>query len=389
MINSFKLKNILSSFFLVLGLVFVFSCSADNNSNKFGFDRFNSYNREDDAGAQDDDLQDEGEDIQPCEDCIEFRSADEFSLGFRFMDKNLNLEYSSDKKNWNEWQFSNTNAYHLSSMPSSKGDDELYHFYVRGNNNLKITNGQSSSSTLHTNVVASKSTIKLECLGNIETLLDWQTVANGRHPQMGEKAFAYLFDSCQDLVSAPELLSTELSDGCYMGMFQFCSNLKKAPSILPAKNVAKKAYQFMFEECRELEDIPYIPASSADSNSNNPFEKMFESCDKIVISETETADCKVPFVVEVDMIAIKSSESTGGALSLKKNKVYYKKTSFGDQEINVDDYKDSTNPQTEPSNPNPSPKPSVATSSTVPIKAKVKTGKPKLQTGVRVSVPKK
>jgi len=63
------------------------------------------------------------------------------------------------------------------------------------------------------------------CKGNIESLLDYKADSRGEHPPMGYYCFAFMFQDCTALVSAPELPATVLSDYCYACMFMGCKNL--------------------------------------------------------------------------------------------------------------------------------------------------------------------
>lgn len=65
-----------------------------------------------------------------------------------------------------------------------------------------------------------------------------------------------MFNSCTSLIEAPELPATELVEHCYSFMFSHCTSLTKAP-ILPAKTLTTKCYTGMFNEC---ENLNYIEA---------------------------------------------------------------------------------------------------------------------------------
>lgn len=129
------------------------------------------------------------------------------------------------------------------------------------------------------------------CTGNIETLLDYQTVANGQHPTMGDHCYARMFSTCNTLLTAPELLATTLSVGCYQIMFDNCTKLVEAPG-LPAATLADSCYANMFYGCKALTTAPSLPATEMVKNCyasmlmssgittapNLPAMKMAETC---------------------------------------------------------------------------------------------------------------
>ena len=63
--------------------------------------------------------------------------------------------------------------------------------------------------------------------------------------------YMYMFSGCQGLTRAPELPATDLGWGCYHQMFSNCMNLEKAPE-LPAKTPPSDAYSCMFAGCTKL-----------------------------------------------------------------------------------------------------------------------------------------
>ena len=78
--------------------------------------------------------------------------------------------------------------------------------------------------------------------GNIMTLLSQDGTR-----AMVDDAFTYLFTGCRQLVDASELILPDyVEKRCYMGMFNGCSSLKKAP-LLPATNIASQCYALMFQ----------------------------------------------------------------------------------------------------------------------------------------------
>jgi hypothetical protein len=73
--------------------------------------------------------------------------------------------------------------------------------------------------------------------------------------------YAYMFEGCSSLVTAPELPATTLAESCYYGMFQNCSSLVTAPE-LPATTLAESCYYSMFYGCSSLVTAPALPATA-------------------------------------------------------------------------------------------------------------------------------
>ena len=63
------------------------------------------------------------------------------------------------------------------------------------------------------------------------------------------------------LETAPELPAMNLARSCYEFMFSECPDLKKGPSILPATELAASCYKGMFQRCNKLEETPELPAT--------------------------------------------------------------------------------------------------------------------------------
>ena len=78
--------------------------------------------------------------------------------------------------------------------------------------------------------------------------------------KMAAYCYYLMFRGCESLKEAPELPSTELARGCYMGMFSYCTSLVKAPE-LPATDLPRHCYNCMFDSCTSLTDAPDILAT--------------------------------------------------------------------------------------------------------------------------------
>ena len=123
--------------------------------------------------------------------------------------------------------------------------------------------------------------------GNLEASGDINSLVNFGTP--GMYAYYSLFYNNTALYAAPELLSTTVGEGTYAYMFKGCTNLKTAPTILPAKTLDNDCYKSMFENCSSLEKAPIIAATTL---ANGCFIKMFSGCS--LLNEISIAYTKLP-----------------------------------------------------------------------------------------------
>lgn len=204
---------------------------------------------------------------------LTFSSADSFTLETVEVTQSWDgtLEYSTDASNWSTWDGETT----LSSALVN-GDNVLY---MRGTGNTYIT---GDIDTQYSWLFTGNSGI--ECSGNIENLLDYQTVANGQHPVMADYCYAYLFMN-NNLTSAPELPALTLSESCYQAMFSSTS-LVTAPS-LPSTTLAVACYADMFNGCIALTTIPSLDATILEDYC---YSSMFLGCSGVYISDTLVGD---------------------------------------------------------------------------------------------------
>lgn len=157
-----------------------------------------------------------------------FSSDGNFTLSVASPQWDGTIEYSIDNgKTWNTWDGSELSG--TSSQP----------IYLRGTGNTVIAKNKAWTFT------------GKYCTGNIETLLDYRTVANGRHPTMADFCYSYMFSGCTSLTTAPELPATALAIYCYFYMFSECTSLITVPE-LPATILAANCYVSMFSGCISL-----------------------------------------------------------------------------------------------------------------------------------------
>ncbi len=185
------------------------------------------------------------------------------------------IEYSTDALTWNTWEDSAT----ISSYNNV--------LYLRGIGNTKMS---ANSMPVYSFKFTGTDTLKIACEGNIENLLDYETVSAGGHPTMAEYCYNNLFGNCKYLTIAPELPATKLSNYCYQNMFKGCTSLTIAPE-LPATVMYNSCYSNMFKNCTLLTTIPSLPATDL----VNSYTSMFNGCTNIKLSTEQIGEYQTPY----------------------------------------------------------------------------------------------
>ena len=220
---------------------------------------------------------------------LTFSSPNSFTLKVNDAKKHWDgtLEYFASNKTWTVWD---------GTTISSVDYDGEYFLYLRGTGNTVIAGNNTNYKWVLTGS-------NIACIGNIENLLDYATVASGAHPTMAancysrmflgcssltqapslpattlaEMCYSRMFDSCSSLTQAPALPATTLAERCYDGMFYGCTSLTHAPA-LPATTLAERCYYAMFDNCTSLTHAPSLPAVTL---ANNCYEAMFQMCSSL------------------------------------------------------------------------------------------------------------
>ena len=197
---------------------------------------------------------------------LTFSSTKSFTLEVHNKTKKWDgtLEYFSADKVWAVWDGT--------TILSAYNNDGEYVLYLRGTGNTVITGDAGSNYKW----VFTGSDIK--CIGNIENLLDYATVASGNHPTMRAMCYAYMFSGCTPLTQAPELPATTLEMECYYYMFSGCTSLTQAPA-LPATTLHASCYGAMFSGCTSLIQAPALPATTLKKNC---YTLMFYGCTSLI-----------------------------------------------------------------------------------------------------------
>lgn len=190
--------------------------------------------------------------------CLRFSSRDSFTLEVNAKSNGWDgtLEWTDGWKDWAEWD-------RTTKLSADKGV-----LYLRGTGNTILNQTATGKGWI---LVGSEN---IRCDGNIETLLDYATVAAGNHPAMGDRCYACLFLDCTALTTAPTLPATTLASSCYNGMFRGCTSLIAAPE-LPATTLTSNCYYAMFQNCTALTAAPELPATTLVESCYN---SMFEDC---------------------------------------------------------------------------------------------------------------
>jgi len=87
-------------------------------------------------------------------------------------------------------------------------------------------------------------------------------------------AYAYMFKGCISLESTPELKATGLGQNCYAHMFEGCTSLTSV-ATLPTPVLANGCYEYMFSGCTALVTAPELPATTLYPNC---YGYMFQNC---------------------------------------------------------------------------------------------------------------
>lgn len=175
-----------------------------------------------------------------------FTALEDCNIDF-IANSDCNIEMSLDKVDWQKFQ----------SIDLIKGQS----LYVRGNN----TEFTGTLGLGQFEIIG-----KVSCEGNIMWLIDYMQDLI-EIPYV--RCFSNLFKDC-DLVTAPELPATELTDFCYNSMFEGCAYLEEAPK-LPAIELGEFCYHKMFNGCSSIETAPNLSATILETGC---YEEMFLNC---------------------------------------------------------------------------------------------------------------
>lgn len=214
--------------------------------------------------------------VQPEMQCLEFSGTEPFTLTMNGMTKYYTgtIECSVDKENWTEIS--------LSTVMNSGANNKLY---LRGKDNIYFSRSGTATTSASNFVFTTNGYI--DCVGNVDSLLDYRLVTYGFDPGMGNRCFYRLFYNCTALRTPPSFSQSALrglSEQCYYGMFEGCTNLLYLPR-LAATTLKKNCYDHMFYGCSKIKlsdtqtdeyNTPYeIPTEGGGTTASNALSDMF------------------------------------------------------------------------------------------------------------------
>lgn len=258
--------------------------------------------------------------VQPQEEYfVTFSAADSFSLSVAAGATRWDgtLEYSTDKINWNTWIGTN--------LIGAASDGASYKLYLRGTGNTLITGNTSIPQW-----VFGGSATSVSVSGNIENLLDYQTVAGGGHPPMASYCFRRWMYQNTKITDCSGLIlgGTTASQYCYATMFSGCTNLTRSPKIM-LTTLAGYCCNYMYSNCSNLITIPKL--YSLEVTPASCYDHMFNNCVKIKLSVTQDGEYVNKYKIPITGTGTYSSGSmnsmfhgtSGRTTNIQINETYY------------------------------------------------------------------
>ena len=197
----------------------------------------------------------------PSERPLTFEAAvDGVLITFHFPTECTNFEICLDGTNWIPVSICDG-----ASLSLPQAGNKLF---IRGDN------ATYSDGTLYTNLEISD-----DCYvyGNIMSLVDAENYATNT-TLTAEYTFFQLFKDNEHIKNHPSkelvLPATNLTVGCYTGMFSGCTGLTSAPE-LPATTLTARCYAAMFSGCTGLTNAPALLATTLPEEC---YQEMFSGC---------------------------------------------------------------------------------------------------------------
>ena len=168
---------------------------------------------------------------------------------------------------WNEldWQYDSSNYLYVAE-------------FILPNAGTKLLLKGNSGTTKGCQINFDKSAF---VYGNVMSLIYWDDFES-RTTLTESYCFEELFFYCEQLVNHPfydiVLPATQLTEGAYSAMFEYCESMERAPD-LPATNAPSKCYESMFEGCKSLVKVPSV--LSAESLGTRSYADMFYGCSSL------------------------------------------------------------------------------------------------------------
>lgn len=200
----------------------------------------------------------------------------------------LNLEYSSDGKTWQIWDYK-TN--HITANAQER-------VYLRGHNEEWTTTTNTGTEDVFNkfqyNSIISVADAQFNIGGRLSSLFTGDGKESDKSIIMSAIFYnsscrdasklivpqnvklSYAFTGCETLISAPQLPATTLDINCYGSMFSGCTSLSEAPQ-LPATTLAMGCYNGMFAGCSSLTSFNFGDQSIF-ANLAKSLQGMFVGC---------------------------------------------------------------------------------------------------------------
>lgn len=184
----------------------------------------------------------------------------------------LNLEYSSDGKTWQNWDYKTNNI-------TANAKERVY---LRGQNEgwSTISGDENDLSAYQYNSIISASDAQFNIGGRLSSLFTGNDEETDKSIIMSmifynsscrdasrlivpkNAKLSYAFSGCSSLISAPRTLSDSiLFVNQYKSTFEGCTSLTNAPQ-LPATTLAARCYYRLFSSCTSLTNAPQLPATT-------------------------------------------------------------------------------------------------------------------------------
>lgn len=215
----------------------------------------------------------------------------------------LNLEYSSDGKTWQNWEYTTKRI-------TANAQEKVY---LRGQNeewSTIVNTDETDLSSYHYNSITSVSQALFNIGGRLSSLFTGNEEETDKSIIMSaifynsscrdasklivpkNAKLSYAFWGCRDLISAPRKLSDSIQhNNQYRGMFVSCVYLTKAPQ-LPATTLRTNSYRTMFNKCESLLEAPELPAMTIEESS---YRGMFKECYSLVKASQLPATSLAPY----------------------------------------------------------------------------------------------
>ena len=97
---------------------------------------------------------------------------------------------------------------------------------------------------------------------------------------LSQYCYSNMFYNCKNLVEVPELPAETLQDYCYSNMFSSCTGLTKTGNV-SWTNTARRCCEYMFKGCTGLTDISNTIFSNNVNLTTECYYGMFENCTNI------------------------------------------------------------------------------------------------------------